>query len=143
MESFNKEKALVILLIANINDIVRSLKNKEVFSTSNDNIVRDFITPPDFYHLMQVIIDCNPINMVLDCYTQAPVTKLDLLLKLKEKFGLEYQIEKSIDAVNATGVKFNYYSTNTIAKSIRYNPKNTSLDGIIEELSLFFYKHKI
>ena len=125
-----------------ITDIVRSLKNKEVFRTSADNIVRDFITPPDFYHLIQTVIDYDPINTALDCYTNAPVAKLDLLLKLKEKFGLEYQIEKSINIVNATGVKFNYYSTNTIAKSIKYNPKNNSLDGIIKELSTFFSKHK-
>jgi nucleoside-diphosphate-sugar epimerase len=125
-----------------ITDIVRSLKNKEVFRTSADNVVRDFITPPDFYHLIQTVIDYDPINTALDCYTNAPVAKLDLLLKLKEKFGLEYQIEKSINIVNATGVKFNYYSTNTIAKSIKYNPKNNSLDGIIKELSTLFSKHK-
>ena len=40
-----------------ITDIVRAIKNKEVFKTSADNIVRDFITPPDFYHLILSIIN--------------------------------------------------------------------------------------
>jgi hypothetical protein len=35
-----------------ITDIVRAIKNKKIFKTSADNIVRDFITPPDFYHLV-------------------------------------------------------------------------------------------
>jgi hypothetical protein len=37
--------------------LVRVIKNKEVFETSVDNIIRDFITPPDFYRLIQGIID--------------------------------------------------------------------------------------
>jgi hypothetical protein len=30
-----------------ITDIVRAIKNKKIFKTSADNIVRDFITPLD------------------------------------------------------------------------------------------------
>ena len=40
-----------------IMDIVRAIKNKEALKTSPDNIVRDFIAPPDFYNLIQAIID--------------------------------------------------------------------------------------
>ena len=119
-----------------ITDIVRAIKNKEVFKTSAENIVRDFITPLDFYNLVQAIIDFKPINTALDCYTKAAVTKLDLLLKLKEKFGLEYQVEKSINIINATGPKLNYFSTNYKAKSVGYSPQNTSLEGVISELKL-------
>ena len=117
-----------------ITDIVRAIKNKEVFKTSSNNIVRDFITPPDFYHLIQAIIDYDPINIALDCYTKSPVAKFDLLDKLKDKFGLKYEISKVVKVVNATGVKINYYSLNKTAKSIGYNPKNTSLEGIIQEI---------
>jgi nucleoside-diphosphate-sugar epimerase len=62
-----------------ITDIVRALKNNEVFKTSSDNIVRDFVTPPGFYALIQAIIDFKPINTALDCYTKSPVSKFDLL----------------------------------------------------------------
>ena len=117
-----------------ITDIVRAIKNKEVFKTSADNIVRDFITPPDFYHLILSIINSKSINVALDCYTKSPISKFDLLDELGERFGLQYEAGKDANIVNATGVKFNYYSTNTMEKSIRYNPKNTSLDGIIQEI---------
>ena len=117
-----------------ITDIVRAIKNKEVFKTSAENIVRDFITPPDFYRLIQAIIDYSPINLALDCYTKAPVSKLDLLANFESKFGMQYKINKSVDIINATGAKLNYYSTNYMAKDIGYKPKKNSLDGIIQEI---------
>ncbi|MBL7004977.1 MAG: NAD-dependent epimerase/dehydratase family protein [Gammaproteobacteria bacterium] len=113
-----------------ITDIVRAIKNKEVFKTSADNIVRDFITPPDFCNLIQAIIDFKHTNTALDCYTKSPVSKFDLLSEFESKFGLKYEIDENISIINATGVKLNYYSTNDIAKNIGYKPKKTSLDGI-------------
>ena len=107
-----------------ITDIVRAIKNKEVFETSADNIVRDFITPPDFYRLIQAIIDFNPINTALDCYTKAPVSKFDLLNGLKSEFELRYEIDKDVDIVNATGVKSKYYSLNKTVK--RHESKKKS-----------------
>jgi len=65
------------------------IKNKEVFETSVDNIIRDFITPPDFYCLIQAIIDYDSTNMVLDCYTKSPVSKFNLLNELEREFGLK------------------------------------------------------
>ena len=119
-----------------ITDIVRAIKNKEVFKTSADDIMRDFITPPDFHNLIQAIIDYKPINIALDCYTKSPVLKFDLLSEFGSKFGLKYEVGKDIDIVNATGAKLNYYSVNKAAKSMGYNPKNTSLEGIIQEVNL-------
>ena len=117
-----------------ITDIVHAIKNKEVFKTPADNIIRDFITPPDFYRLIQAIIDFKPINTALDCYTKFPVSKFDLLAELEREFGLQYSVDKNINIINATGVKMNYYSTNRIAKDIGYNPKNTSRDGVVREI---------
>ena len=114
--------------------ITRAIKNKEVFKTSAEDIVRDFITPPDFYNLVQAIINYEPINIALDCYTKFPVSKLDLLSELESKFGLRYKTDKNIDIVNATGIKLNYYSLNKAAKSIGYNPKSNSLEGVIQEI---------
>ena len=119
-----------------ITDIVRAIKNKEVFKTSADDIMRDFITPPDFHNLIQAIIDYQPINIALDCYTKSPVLKFDLLSEFGSKFGLKYEVGKDIDIVNATGAKLNYYSVNKVAKSMGYSPKNTSLEGIIQEINL-------
>jgi len=119
-----------------ITDMVRSIKNKEIFKTSEDNIVRDFITPPDFYNLIQAIIDAKSTNIALDCYTKNPVSKFELLSKLKDSFGLIYEIDRSLDIVNSTGFKANYYSINKVAESIGYRAKNTSLEGIFKEISL-------
>ena len=116
-----------------ITDIVRAIKNKEVFKTSVDNIVRDFITPPDFYRLIQAIINFKPINMALDCYTKSPISKFDLLDELKSEFGLRYEIDKSVNIVNATGCKLNYYSINKLTGRFKYFPKNTSINGIFKE----------
>ena len=118
-----------------ITDIVRAIKNKEVLKTSAENIVRDFITPPDFYNLIQAIIDAKSTNIALDCYTKNPVSKFDLLSELKNKFGLIYDFDENIDTIDATGAKVNYYSTNKISGNIKYMPDNTSLDGIIQEMN--------
>ena len=119
-----------------ITDIVHAIKNKEVFKTSADNIVRDFIAPPDFYNLIQSIIDFKPINIALDCYTKHPVSKFYLLDKLKSEFGLKYKINKSIDIINATGIKLNYYSLSKAADAIGYIAVNTSIENIIQEINL-------
>jgi len=119
-----------------ITDIVRAIKNKEIFKTSAEDIVRDFITPADFYNLIRAIIDFKPINTVLDCYTKAPVSKFDLLDEMESEFGLRYKIDRSIGVINATGLKNNYYSISGMAKELGYEPKNTSLDGIIQEINL-------
>jgi nucleoside-diphosphate-sugar epimerase len=117
-----------------ITDIVRAIKNKEVFKTSADNIMRDFITPPDFQNLIQSIIDFGSVNMALDCYTKSSVSKLDLLSKLKDIFNLQYSFERMPKIIDATGVKQCYYSVNRSANKIGYIPTNTSLDGVVEEI---------
>jgi len=119
-----------------ITDLIRALKSKEVFRTSSENIVRDFFTPPDFYALIQAVIDFKLTNLVLDCYTKLPVKKFDLLSEVESRFGLKYSIESSINIINATGSKMNYYSVNRAAEKVGYKPKNTSLEGIIQEINL-------
>ena len=118
-----------------ITDIVRAIKNKEVFKTSAENIVRDFITPPDFYNLIQSIIDFKPINIVLDCHTKESISKFDLLDELKVDFGLEYEVEDDINIVNATGFKKNYYSLSNKENAFNYSPKYTSLNAVKIEIS--------
>ena len=59
----------------------------------------------------------------------------DLLSELESKFGLNYEINESIDIINATGSKINYYSTNKIPKDMGYDPINTSLESVIQEIN--------
>lgn len=120
-----------------ITDMVRAIKNKEIFKTSKENIVRDFITPVDFYNLIIAIINFQPINIALDCYTTEPVAKFDLLQAMKKKFGLNYEINTE-NIINATGVKINYFSTYKKAEEIGYIPRCSSIDGVIHEMHKTF-----
>ena len=121
-----------------ITDVVRAIQNKEMLKTSGDNIIRDFITPPDFYNLIQAIIDYKPINIALDCYTKSPVTKFELLDKIESEFGLIYEFDKDINIINVTGLKTNYYSTIDTAKNIGYTPKKMSLNAVVQEIRSHF-----
>lgn len=117
-------------------DIVSALEKNEMLATSADNIVRDFITPPDFFNLIQSIIQFTPANLALDCFTKSPVSKFDLLSELKTRYGLKYEVMGSTITLNATGQKNHYYSLNKIAQTIGYAPLHTSLEGINREISL-------
>ena len=117
-----------------LNDILKALKNDETLVTSADNIVRDVITPIDFFGLFEVIMSSQAINIALDCYTRSPIDKFSLLSELGRKFGLRYEVSQCVPAANAPS-KINYYSLNKIAGDIGYAPQRTSLDGIVEQVS--------
>ncbi|BBN58985.1 NAD-dependent epimerase/dehydratase family protein [Hydrogenovibrio marinus] len=118
-----------------ITDIIRAIKNKEKLQTAPENIVRDFITPVDFYYLISRIIQSPPgVNFALDCYTKEPVDKFSLLNTFSEKYGLEYCIKRDGVSVNATGAKLNYYSINKIAYKVGYQPSMTSLEGVLDQV---------
>lgn len=114
-----------------ITDIVRAIKNNEVLKTNSDNIVRDFITPPDFYRLIISIINRPNLNLPIDCYTKAPVDKFSLLEMCQREFGLNYEIVE-LAGVNGTGFKANYYP---IVPSDQYAPMFSSLLGVKYEMT--------
>lgn len=118
-----------------ITDIVRAIRRNEVFKTSVANIVRDFITPDDFFCLIKAIIDYQgDLNLSLDCYTKAPIDKNTLLRTLGEHFEFRYEYETAFVGINATGVKINYYSNNKVANSIGYDPGRSSIEGLLYEI---------
>lgn len=118
-----------------ITDLVRSIKNKEVFKTSSSNISRDFISPGDFFGLVSSLIGYEGhINQAVDCYTKAPIDKFKLLDVVSDRFSLQYEILESFSSVNATGEKINYYSRNFSAGVFGYEPKYTSAEGVVHEL---------
>jgi nucleoside-diphosphate-sugar epimerase len=117
-------------------DIIRALQADEIFITSPDNIVRDFIDPEHFHQLITRILGAPHMNAALDCYTKAPVEKMTLLSAIKERYGLVYQITGSIANVNATGFKRNYYSVNHRAEHFGYMPNSTSLEIILQEIEI-------
>lgn len=116
-----------------ITDILRAIRDKTVLMTSSDYIVRDFLHPSDFHHLVSVLLTPPAVNAAVDCYSLAPVDKPTLLATLQEKFGLRYAITETCVNVNATGSKPHYYSLNNHAADFGYQPSLTSLEGIVKE----------
>ena len=114
-----------------ITDILRAVRDKTVLKTSSDYIVRDYLHPSDFHQMVSVLLSATPTNMAVDCYTRAPIDKPSLLAAMQEQFGLRYDVVSTKAAVNATGNKPHYYSLNRIAADFAYQPRLTSIDGIL------------
>lgn len=117
-----------------ITDIVRAIQTQTELKTATDNIVRDFITPKDFFTLISRIVQSEAVNFAVDCYTQAPIDKLSLLKSLQEKFGLRYELVTNA-GLNATGAKINYYSMNKKAAEFGYVPSMKSDAGVVLEIA--------
>ncbi len=116
-----------------ITDILRAIRDKTVLKTSSDYIVRDFLHPSDFYTMVKAILSSPATNAAVDCYSRAPIDKPTLLTAMQERFGLRYEITGATASVNATGSKPHYYSLNTRAADLGYQPGLTSLEGILRE----------
>jgi nucleoside-diphosphate-sugar epimerase len=116
-----------------ITDIVRSSRDRTILKTSSEIMVRDYITPKDFYSIISAILDSPPKNDVIDCYSKSPIEKSILLETFKDEFGLQFEYEENAIGVNATGRKPHYYSLNKRASQFGYQPSFTSLEGVIFE----------
>ena len=116
-----------------ITDILRAIRDNTVLKTSTDYIVRDFISPGDFYKLVAALLLAPPTNAAVDVYSRAPIDKPSLLTAMQEKFGLRYEVVESSAGVNATGGKPHYYSLNKRAADFGYQPSLTSLEGVLQE----------
>ena len=120
-----------------ITDILRAIKQETVLQTSGDYMVRDYLHPADFYQLVHCVLAASAQNVVqnlaLDCYSQAPVDKTALLARMQEAFGLRYEVSAASAVVNSTGSKPHYYSTNRRLADLGYQPRFSSLDGLLHE----------
>ena len=122
-------------------DLARAIRDKTVFKTSADPMVRDYIHPEDFHQLVDLLLAASPANRAIECYSRAPVDKLTLLREMADRHGLQYEISEAKPAiVNATGSKPYYYSTSHIAAEFGYKPKYSSLEGLVKEMALLFPK---
>ena len=124
-----------------ITDIVRAIRDKEELKTSSAYMVRDYLHPSDFHRLIECIFKSKPTNLSIDCYSKAPVEKFALLQTLHQRFGLKYQIDKSLAGVNATGSKPYYYSLNKRGRYFGYEPQITSLDGVVLEIKNYLSRY--
>ncbi|MDD3884414.1 MAG: NAD-dependent epimerase/dehydratase family protein [Gallionella sp.] len=116
-----------------IADMLRAIRDKTVLKTSSDYIVRDYLHPSDFYRLVTALLTAPAANAAVDCYSKAPIDKPSLLQAMENEFGLRYEVTESPVAINATGGKPHYYSLNIRAADFGYEPRLTSLEGILIE----------
>lgn len=123
-----------------IADIARAIRDKTVLKTSSDYMVRDYIGPTDFHHLVSLILKSPARNGVVDCYTKAPIDKPTLLASMQDKFGLRYELMETDVTINATGKKPYYYSLDRRAEDFSYQPELTSLENIIIQLEKILIK---
>ena len=110
-----------------MSELCQSIIHKTIFRTSQDDFVRDFIHPAD---LSEMLIRCieKGGNTVYDLYSQAPVTKWEIIRCCAENFGLQYTIDEV--KLSPTGAKSNYYSLHHKVEEIGYRPRYTSLEGL-------------
>lgn len=120
-----------------ITDVVRAIKNNEVFKTTHENIVRDYITPTDFFNLIQCLIKKEKLNLAIDCRTESPIDKLTLLKDFHERYKLKYSFIETTH-LNPTGFKENYYSIASGTKFIEFRAFFNSLQGLIFEINKIF-----
>ncbi|MFA5322010.1 MAG: NAD(P)-dependent oxidoreductase [Smithella sp.] len=120
-----------------ISEIMTAIKNKQTFVTNDLNLARDYLHPEDMIQVIDVVIkswqNAGFINDVFDTYSKNPVTKMDMLQSISEKFNLLYEIkmETNVDS-SATGFKMNYYSVNKKLQKLGYEPRYSSLDAILK-----------
>ncbi len=112
-------------------EILRAIQGGTALSTSAVNLVRDYIGPEDFCALVRNILAAPRTNVVVDCYTRAPVEKMTMLAALQERFDLDYRITEAPVGLSATGYKKNYFSTNHSAQQFGYAPQYTSLENVL------------
>ena len=113
-----------------LTDALRSIQEKKIFMTSNQNIVRDYIGSNDLYQLILRLISKDKLNAVVDAYSLAPIEKFSILEILKKNFNLKYQFTEDDVGLNATGNKDHYFSKNYCAKYYGYQPSLSSADII-------------
>jgi nucleoside-diphosphate-sugar epimerase len=116
-----------------ITEVLNCISNHKVLITNNLNIVRDYIHPNDLFSIIRKCMDAGKINAAFDVYSTRPVEKREILDYFSSEYGLKYETGQSPDQVSPTGSKEIYYSINTGATNIGYEPTFSSIDTIEQE----------
>jgi nucleoside-diphosphate-sugar epimerase len=115
-------------------DIARALASDQTLVTSAHDIRRDYICPDDLFALMRSVLAAPAANLALDCYSLAPVGKMQLLEHLGRRHGLRHARTDAPAGINATGLKPNYFSNNRKAARFGYAPRFDSLTAVTDAI---------
>ena len=116
-------------------EMVSSIMQNKKFLTDETDFYRDYIHPKDLFSYVKKCIYGNSLNGVFDVCSKKPIGKFELLNFLKEKYGLQYEIDSGVKFSNPTGFKRNYYSESRKVESLGHKPEYSSMDTILDELS--------
>tara|TARA_Y100000782_G_scaffold33537_1_gene37296 strand:- start:563 stop:1489 length:927 start_codon:yes stop_codon:yes gene_type:complete len=116
-------------------EMISSIMQNKKFLTDETDIYRDYIHPKDLFSCVKKCICKDSLNDVFDLRSKKPIGKFELLNFLKEKYGLQYEIDSGVKLSNPTGFKRNYYSESRKVESLGHKPEYSSMDTILDELS--------
>lgn len=120
-----------------LSQVAACLHNNNALSTSPEDIVRDFVTTPDLISAISLVTHSSFKNGALDVRSAEPVTKFELLNACARQFGLRFEVS-GFCTESPTGAKNAYYSLNESLQRLGFRPSKTSLQGVSDELNLFF-----
>lgn len=113
-----------------INQIAKSIKNNEKLLCSDKLFYRDYCSINNLYNAFKALKDIDYLNNSFDIYSKSPVSNLDLLNFMQNKFGLKYELINDGKFIIATGEKLNYYSLNKVLEKYSFDPEFTSMENI-------------
>lgn len=125
-------------------NIISAIKNSEILEVSDNDMVRDFISPADLFKLILTCLKYSKkqiLNLPLDVRSKKPITKKQILNFFVKNYGLKYNVSKGLEIKNSGGIKNNYFSKyKEPFEKIRFKPSHTSLDTLKIEVDYIFMK---
>ncbi|MDB4264749.1 NAD(P)-dependent oxidoreductase [bacterium] len=116
-----------------ITEVVNSILNKKVLITDNVNIVRDYLNPKDLFSIIRKCMNAGKINGAFDVTSSKAVEKWEILDLFSSKYGLKYEVGKTLSHASPTGTKNIYCSEYNSATTIGYTPEFSSIDTMEQE----------
>lgn len=117
-----------------ITEIIKCIKSGALLITTEDDIIRDYISSGDLLNLILLCIKKKRINDFFDVYSRAPITKMELLRYFHKNFGLKFKIQKDLSIAAPTGAKRAYYTKGRKTAILGYAPTHSSLSCIVQEI---------
>lgn len=114
-------------------DIVRAIMTGKAMQTDSANVVRDYIGTSELVAIIDAGERTPVINLAVDTYSRAPVSKFALLESLRH-LGLDWRVE-SLPHVSP---RHHYWSRHRGAERIGYIPERNSVDivgAVVSELT--------
>ncbi|MFH1442342.1 MAG: NAD(P)-dependent oxidoreductase [Candidatus Omnitrophota bacterium] len=116
-----------------LTELLKSLKNKNIFIAEPCDFTRDFISPRDLFNLICLIIKAKPFNSAIDAYSLAAVSKIKLLKYFAKTHGLKYTFKHNLNLICPTGVKSLYCPKSRKAAGLGYKPNDSSIETVAME----------